>query len=277
LGIAAAVIALLCLLPIPFHIKVDGRLIPEKQQAVFAPLRGELAKLHVRSGDTVSAGQLLCEFESGELEQQATRLRGEWLTIQEQLQVAIARRGDESKKSVLADRRVLEVQSRELKRQLDLIESRIAGSTIRSPQRGTVYLVRSEEVGEISEGQPVQLGQPILRVVDPDGGYSIEVEIPDRELGYVLDALDESGENTLACRYRLHAAPEAPRQGELMSVEPCASINVDGNTVVRGTIVPGSNQERFATESGLSASIHCGRGAAGFVLFRKIIEQIRML
>ncbi|MCO8123039.1 hypothetical protein NHH03_14920 [Stieleria sp. TO1_6] len=282
-AIAIAVAALL-FLPLTVRVSADGRVVPERQHVVYAPVTGEIVRVACQPGQTVSAGQVLCEFNSHELELDASRLRGEILTVQEQLQIAATRRGDDSAGEITADRRVLEVKLQELNKQLDVVQKRREELTILSPIDGRVSMILQDDRGKISTGRPVQLGQQVIRVIDPAGGSVIELDVPDQEIGYVQRALQHRIEHAsrpatddpLRCQFRVRSQPETRYDATLGRLSETTSFDTHGRLVVVATIHPTDSTLAFAPQAGVIGWIDCDRAPAGFVLCRKLIERFRL-
>jgi len=57
---------------------------------------------------------------------------------------------------------------------------------IRAPQDGIITTWESEE--ETWGGRPVEVGQELLQIADTSGEWVLEVEVPDDDMGPVLDA-----------------------------------------------------------------------------------------
>ncbi len=69
LGGLLALLAVLCLLPLPGHTRLAGMLYPAQLQTVYAPADAYLLQSHIRPGQTVQAGQPLFAMTSPQLRQ----------------------------------------------------------------------------------------------------------------------------------------------------------------------------------------------------------------
>jgi multidrug efflux pump subunit AcrA (membrane-fusion protein) len=272
----AGLFALLMFWPTTIRIVADGRVVPRSQHVVYSPVNGEIERIDCETGTKVAAQQVLCTFSSHELDRDLSRLRGEALTVREQLRIATTRRGEDSAKEISSDRRVLEVRLRGLEQQLEQLEERQANLVVRSPIAGVVSLVAPDDLGSLAAGRPIQVGQSVIRVIDADAGYRVELEIPDEEIGYVVDAMNRQERKPVKCRFRIRSDPEVERSGELIKLEQTATPNRLGQWVVLGKVDPTDRNAKFASESGVTGWVECNRSAAGFVLFRKVIERLRI-
>lgn len=267
--------AVLMLWPMTIRIAADGHIVPRSQYVVYAPVTGQIERVECESGTHVVVDQVLCEFSSHDLDLDISRLHGEILTVREQLQIAAARRGDESAKEVSSDRRVLEIRLSELEKQLDLLTQRQAGLVIRSPIAGVVSMVIPDDLGSLTAGRPIQLGQSVIRVIDLDAGYRVELDVPDDEMGYVVTAMGRAEQHPVHCRFRFRSQPEMERTGVMTQLQATATTNQLGQLVVVGLVEPTEQEGEFAAESGVVGWIDCDRASVGFVLCRKVIERFR--
>ncbi|WP_182870360.1 biotin/lipoyl-binding protein [Rhodopirellula sp. JC639] len=277
LAAGVALLLVLCLYPITIRVAADGRIVPQTQTVVHAPVNGQIERLACESGMEVTRGQVLCEFSSHDLELEITRLGGELITVEEQLQIAATRRGDESGQDVGSDRRVLEARRDGLGRQITLLEKRRDELVVHSPVAGTVTLLMSDDdLGGLQTPRPVQRGDAVIRVINPADGYRVELDVPDREVGYVLAAIERQAVDPVECRFRLRSQPQRQRQGTLLGLAPSASLDRFGRLVVAASIQPNEHDTMFSADAGVVGWIDCNSAAAGFVLSRKVIEQLRL-
>ncbi|MCS7467875.1 hypothetical protein NZK35_14575 [Stieleria sp. ICT_E10.1] len=273
---AAVLLAFLCLYPMTIRVAADGRIVPRTQYTVYAPVTGQIQRMACESGMRVSAGQVLCEFSSHELDLQITRLRGESVAVQEQLQIAATRRGDDSSKDVASDRRVLEARREGLDRQITLLQQRQADMVVRSPIDGTVTLVTPDDGGQLQTPRPVRMGDSVIRVINQQDGYRVELDVPDQEFGYVSAAAERQDDAPIECHFRIRSEPQRQRLGTLLGLDQAASLDRFGRLVVTASIQPNDQDATFAADAGVVGWIDCNRAAAGFVLCRKVIEQLRL-
>lgn len=274
--VAAVLLVLLTCYPMTIWVAVDGRVVPQSQHVVYAPVTGQLERLECESGTHVAAGQVLCEFSSHDLDIDVTRVRGEMLTVQEQLQIATTRRGDTSSDDVASDRRVLEARLAGLTNQLAVLQRRQSELVVSSPLDGIVNVVMPNDLGAQRTPRPVERGQSIIRIINPSAGFHLEMEVPEREIGYVLDSIDHNEIDPVRCRFRIRSRPERERFGTFTGLEQAATLNRFGRLVTIASFDPDELDDDFAADSGVTGWIDCDRAPAGFVMFRTVIEQLRL-
>ena len=76
IAITGAILAM-CYVPYDFNVVADGKLQPEILDYVFAAHDGKIVNIHVEHGQNVTAGQLLAEQRSLDLEERMTQLEGQ--------------------------------------------------------------------------------------------------------------------------------------------------------------------------------------------------------
>jgi multidrug efflux pump subunit AcrA (membrane-fusion protein) len=163
-----------------------------------------------------------------------------------------------------------------LQRQYQILEQQRAELTVRSPIDGKVM---TWEIQELLESRPVARGEVLMSVADVGGPWTLELEVPDDQIGHVLRA--QEGQNArLDVSWMLAAEPGTPYQGRVESVALAAepgthAANSDGPKV-RVTVRvddPGLSHVRPGTS--VMGKIHCGRRAVGYVWFREAWETIQ--
>lgn len=274
-GICAVVVLLaLVFIPIPVQVKARGRLVPVSQHRIFASMQGEVKSVSCQPGQRVRRGELLCQLTSYDLDSRETELQGELLTTKEQLQVAISNRGD-TNAEMTSQRQVLEVRVESVQNLLAEIAERRKELTVRSPMDGIVEFLFEDESQQVSAGRPVRPGQAMFRVIDPGAGFRAELDIPDDQIGYVVSARRDNKE-PLSCVFRIRSSPHVDHTGRVIQVSNVTHITDGAQLVVRSMIEPDKAIVSEKSETGLLGWVRCRSAPAGFVLFRRVIEAIRM-
>lgn len=147
----------------PFRVSVNAVLTPQDVTQLSAPFAGTLELVAVRSGDRVEAGQVLCQFDTGEIELQAAEARAEIEALGVEIDRALATRDIGAATLAAARRDAAEAK-------LGVYEHRIAAGTVRAPADGTII------GGDLRErvGQLLPLGEPLLRFA-PEGAVRVEL------------------------------------------------------------------------------------------------------
>lgn len=154
-GFAAALAVLTLLVPWPHHFRAPGVVRAERATAVLTGAEGDVVRLHARSGDQVSAGQLLVELASPELELHERRVAAQRAEVAARLVWA-----REAQPALLAPLRArLEAVEREL---AELTERREALRVL-APHDGLWFAPRLDTL----PGLRVPRGAELGTVVDP--------------------------------------------------------------------------------------------------------------
>lgn len=285
-------LASLCLLPWPFALGAQGRLWPIEKQEVFAAVNGTLVEvLEPDSTDSlVEAGAVLAQMSNHELQLQLERLTGELAKIEVQIsnlnhQQLEKARGN-NREQERRDRFYLETElakamalRESIREELAIAESQVAALTIRSPIAGQLidWQVRRQLLG-----RPVNRGDRLLSVVPPDTEFEVELLLPEKKVGHLLEAMRADAE-PLTVRFTLASQPERPLAGRIHEVDQVlAPHDNEGNSLrilVRFDNPPSDDALRLAAplRSGtrVTARIECGTQPLGYVLFHELIELVR--
>lgn len=182
-------------------IQANGR-IEGDQVMVAAKFGGRLARLEVREGDTVTAGQVVVRLDDSQVRARVSQARAAVTALEAQVRAAAsreqqARRDAERYRGLRAEGTVsvyeleqaelslslasdqsaqAQAQERNARAVLAEAESVLADLTLPAPISGTV-ITRMADVGEVVGG-----GAPLLAIVDLDRLY-LKVYVPEVEIG----------------------------------------------------------------------------------------------
>lgn len=275
-GIVIASIAatVLALLPVPLKIPAEGRIMAQQHRRLFAPADGSVIQLPVTNGQSVRAGDPIMVLRSDTLDADQKQLEGELATAQTRLSSLLASRsrssGDGREKTLSADEQVLRTQIKGLQQRLELVHAQQAKLTLTSPINGQVDRWNLQQT---LSARPVQRGQYLVDVYSPKQGWSIELEIPDKNIGYVIAANKNA---PCRCTFRLRANPDVVYDGTIDQIAEASQINASGRSVVRVTFpYELTDDTAFRIGSTVNAQVHAGRRSLGFVWFRGLIEWAR--
>jgi len=268
--------AALVLVPAELRIEAPGRLMPIERRGVYAPADAIVSELLIRDGAAVAAGQPLLRLVAPDLELEWSRLQGELQTAAARLDAVQARR-----KLKLQDRTIdtslLSIEEEELKatadglrRQLDVVRQQRDRLTVASPLAGRAARWDLEQV---LQSLPVRHGQLLLDVYNPDGPWRLELDVSDDVSGYVRQA---AAHGPPAVDYVLQTDPATIHSGVLESLNAATDLNARKELTVRGIVpVPEGQIAHPRRGATVTARIHCGRRALGFVWFRELIEFVQ--
>jgi len=268
-------IAVLWLLPAPLRIPVPGRILAAKSQRLYAPAEGIVEEVLVEDGQTVQAGTPLVRLRSPKLDLQQQTLEGALSTARAKLDSLLVTRRDHSgsgdaRTGGSAEEKVLRTEIAGLESQLELIERQQSELLVCSPLSGRVD---RWDLQSALSARPVALGQYLMAVVSNSEGWQVELEIADRNLGYVLRGIEQDQDRVT---YRVRSDPQRVYEGEIEWIAAGADVASDGRSVVLAR-VPLAKEQAGQVHNGatVSAEVHCGQRPVGFVMFRSVIQWWR--
>ncbi|HEX5104954.1 MAG TPA: HlyD family efflux transporter periplasmic adaptor subunit, partial [Pirellulaceae bacterium] len=227
-------IAALALVPTDFEVAARGKLQPAERREVFAPLDGVVAQVAVRHGELVEAGSILAELTNTDLELQLASLIGRQTTNAERLaalqRALLDTRNGMSRLTAAEENRLagemleLRQEAESIERELALVRQKQQQLTIVAPQRGQVVTWKVED---LLLHRPVQRGQGLLTLANPDGPWELELYLPERRIKHV------QAQSQLDATFALASHPGQTFRGRVVEIEQSAEVRGDeGNTVL---------------------------------------------
>ena len=278
-GLLGGLVAFLCLFPYSFSLGAKGALVPELQHEVYAPLDGTLTSVNVSdTGDSlVQQGDLLAELSSPELELEINDLQG-------QLDQSLKERGfAETQKTRAkepadkasyafqysrADQRITNLKQ-ELKHKLAQREK----LKVRAPLGGQVV---NWQVRQNLLRRPVRFGQHLMTIVPPDTQWLLELEMPERRLTHLAEAMKEADE-PLKVTFALLSWPGKEFEGELISMDQKLDVYSDeGNSSLVRVVFSNSDipPELLRAGTRVTGKVQCGTRSIGYSMFYELIETV---
>lgn len=270
-----ALVAGLTFVPADFDLAARGTLQPAARQDVFARHDGVVTEVAVRHGDVVTAGQALVRQKNTDLEVTLADLEGRRATTQKQLVTTQRAKHDSrlapDEQNRLAGEIMQHAQMLEsIDHELALLRQKQEDLIVRSPRRGQVS---TWQVREQLEHRPVQAGQTLLSLADPDGDWELELLLPERRRGHFAAA---AATGPLGVVFRLSTHPEQSFRGRVTEVHSLAEEHGEDGHVVRVRVAI-DRRELPELHHGTSvlARVQCGRRALGYVWFHDFWEAVQ--
>lgn len=252
-GLLALVAALA--LPLPWRVSAPARLEGSVQRAVTAASDGFLQQANVRPGDRVSAGQVLAQLSSQDLELERKRRESELAQHENGYRAALAR--NDRTQMVVSQSRAAEAQAL-----LALAETQLERSRLVAPFDGIVIK------GDLTQnlGAPVQKGE-VLLVLSPGESFRLIVEVDESDIAAVRPG--QRGQLALAAR------PEQPLRFTTRRIVPVASA-AEGRNFFE--VEAGLDEAQGQLRPGLSgvAKIEVGQRSLGWLLFHRAVAWLRL-
>lgn len=287
IAISIAVLALLvwlCVWPAEFWLTGKGTLQPTTKREVFAGVDGVVVEVPVKHGDMVEAGQVLATMRNTDLEVNITDITGQRTSTLEEIRSVERSLLDEKRISDIAEKNRLTGQRLQLKKtyeslgaQLKLLYQKREQLQVKSPIKGQVvtWQVRDQLIH-----RPVQRGQILMTIADPDDQWELEVNMPENRMGYIAEAQKDLKKEDLDVEYILATSPGTSYEGKVKEVHENAQVRgEEGNTVqMRVTIdktkllEDGHDLRPGAT---VTTKVYCGRAPIGYVWLHDLIAFIQ--
>ena len=256
-GVLMSIAALLCLillLPLPYHVSADLELQPVKRRFVAVPFDGPLDTAHVRPGDVVQKGQLLAKINPREIEYELAGIRAE------------LNRATQEKKGMMvshdfAGGRIAALEQERLRLQSDLLQYRHDNLEIRSPIVGIVVTGDWKQ----SEGMPLSRGETLFEIA-PLGRVLVELAISESDIAHVREGMDVG--------FYVHAIPHRTLNAKVASIRPSAELRNQDNVFICEVMIEDSDNVLRPGMHG-RARISSDRHPLGWNLFHKAYYGLR--
>jgi hypothetical protein len=274
-GLAA--LGLWLAMPTDFDVSVEGRLTPVERRYVFAPSDGVVAAIDVKHDQSVAAGQPLIQLRDPELDVDRERIAGQLEELRSKRNALQVLRARGSRGSDLSPGE-LSVQEEELsaavqgaEKQLALIRQQEEQLKVVSPIAGTID---RWDLAEALTARPVVRGQHLLDVLDVAGPWQLDLQIPDKVAGHVLQA--HATDAALPITFFLRTEPGAQHQAKLSSLGDRTELDEHNHLIVRAK-APLTAEDSIPRRAGASviARIHCGRRARAYAWFHEVWEYLQ--
>jgi len=274
------VLAGLWLIPWEYRVEGKGRAMPVTQYEIFAPWDADVDRILVESGQHVQSGELLLILQNKELQAEEVSLANELLekrklasALTQQQHIARRKNDAEELSRLEADFVKAKIEAAGVESQLQRVRERIVQLRILAPAAG---IVTTFQLKQILQNRPVQRGELLLQLMQPDGAWRLELEIPEYRLGHVLRALDQVPARTLDVDYVLATAVETSLQGRLDEIATRSNESQSEGTIVEAFVQINPRELPHQTIGAeVIAKVHCGKKSLFYVLFGDVIEFLQ--
>lgn len=267
-----------------FEIAAKGRLQPAERREVFAGIDGIVAAVPVRHGQHVQPGQVLAEMQNNDLEQQLASLIGRQNTNHEQM-AALQRamldtsasnsRLEPGEENRMAGQLLeLRQEAENLQRELELFRAKQQELVVVAEQAGQVI---TWKVDELLLRRPVQRGQVLMTLANPQGPWELELYVPERRMKHVAAATrlqpGEADRQPLEVVFMLSSHPGEEFHGRVVEIEQTAEVRgEEGNTVLVRVAIDRNELPPLHDQVSVTAKLYCGKSSIGYAWFCDLIE-----
>jgi biotin carboxyl carrier protein len=278
----APVIAFLALAPMTLRLEAKGQMVPIERQMVYAAHTGKIIELRARPGDRVEKGQELLFIEDLDTQLQIDQLAIKIGAAEQRLahlSEQIGKKASSEERSTLVKERIQ--QQYELGKAT--IERDILLQMSRSPRKAPVFApltgkVVTFDAHEQLLGKTVKPGDPLLRIAAVHGGWEIELQIPERNVGPMRAGLFASEAGYVEVDLLLASQPHRTYKGRLYKEGLGGETKVLDNAVVLPARVRVVDEdlirqiETFPVGLEVRSKVHCGPSSVGAVWFHELWE-----
>lgn len=291
IAVSAAIvlfILFLCFWQIDFNLNADGRLRPVIRRNVYAFEPGLVSEVLVRHKQEIEEHEMLVQMTSNDLSAQIAKVQGErdemWQRV-ETLQSTVQRRGLPSSEiqKAQSDLKQSVISLKSLDVQLKLLDKREKLLQVISPIEGQVS---TWDVFRKLNQRTVQPGQLLMTISEPAGPWELELYVGDNRMGHIDHWRAENKEKWAADQteqrvtYVLASDPETTLEGTVEEIQMSAVPRKEhGNTVLFRVKIDKQDIDASELTEGttVTAKIHCGRAAIGYVWFHDALDWCRKL
>jgi hypothetical protein len=296
-AVVVGLVAAMVYVPYPLKMEAAGQLLPRERRWLYSPVPGQVVRFEqgVQPGGAVAEGQALVQMYDTQLELKLVELaheiagaRDEIAALAVQLNTAKTeadRAGfaaEKRQKEFLRDRKLAELKA--LRERTHADEARPGHFWLTAPLAGTVL---DWDFREKLTHRSVRPSDPLLRIGDRDRGWEVELKIPHRHVGQVLEAFaggDAAAELDVdllvlsaptrvfkgkLARQQLAAAASPDRDGDGAEPVVRAAVRLDGPDIAEADRIP---RDLLVSGTEVHAKIRCGDCRLGYGLFYGVWE-----
>jgi len=260
LGIGAAVVALIALIPVRLSALAPAEITPLRPIPVTSPVEGVVREIVVKPNEVVKADQLLAVLDD-------TSIRNRLELASKALDIARAdlQRATFKSFSDEASRLELQVLSARMQEkgaEAAFLQELLGKSKLYAPQGGLAIFPGQEEW----RGRPVQVGERVMLIADPSV-IDVTIYLPPED----AVELEPGGEVNLI----LHVDPLSSLDATIERASYEATLSPDGTLayIVRARLRSGQGLPRIGLRG--TAKIYAGRVTLGYYLLRKPLAFVR--
>jgi multidrug resistance efflux pump len=243
-----ALMVLGLLSPVPYYPTRDCIVEPETRQIVSSPLAGRIMTCEVRTGDTVSKGQLLARLDDEQIQREYVSAQAELERASKKFNSSLALRAQGE--AGLAKMDILRAEAK-----VENLKSQLSRTEVRASTAGIV----TQGDWHKNLGMPVTLGQSLFEIAQLST-LTAEVHLTAEDLGQI-----RVGDKVAI---RSDATGRDSFYGTIGRIEPRATVKDDQAYFTADVIIEDS-QQRLRPGMKASAQVSAGWRSIGWLLFSR--------
>lgn len=273
-GLTALTLAMI-FVPADFRMTCDGTLLPAARRNVFANISGVVKEVLVDHGQTVVKGQPLVRLENIDLAQQIETAVGRVEELTAVIRNARTSMSDKRNQEEPRNENIsaLKAQLNSVKRELRLLREKEKRLTVVSPINGSVV---TYDIRDILNDRPVERVETLMEIADLSGKWQLELNLPDRKIGHVMQAFEANQGRPLDVEFILAAEPGKTLRGKLIEIGQSTEILPEkGQHLKLKVALADRTLDIKQLRSGVNAYIDCGECALGYSWFHPVWEFLQ--
>ena len=274
------------IIPADFKVRCEGYLVFDQTMEFYSKGEGNVIELNVFDGKPVKRGDVLLVQQNHDVSMESARLTAEIARKQAEVddfndsrtRSYLSIEESESETSAILTQRVvqLEVELKDLNRQLNLVQQEMGQLQVTAPFDGVVAGWKTERR---LLGRPLEKGTHLFSLIPSDASFKLELRVPDQRAGYVQTAWLRSSEKdeTLPVIYRLASAPGENRTATVNYVSPAMERDEHiGYSLpiyaMADNEIPESERK---SKTAVLAKVICGRRSFAWCKSYEVIDWVR--
>jgi len=293
------VVGMLFFCPYPLKMDAKGQLLPVERRWVYSPVEGQVVRFAegIETGKAVAENQSLILLYDVQLETKIVQLAAEVRAAQQDVE-ALGKQfstapteadrlrisSEKKQKEAIRDKKFWELRT--LRERTHADAAKPGYFWLKSPLRGTVL---NADFKETLTNRQVKPSEPLLRIGDKDRAWDVELKIPQKHMGHIVQAFAAVEGHELDVDLLVLSEPTRIYKGKLSrdrlageatphkeethanEAEPVvlAGVRIDGDDIAEEDRIP---SDLLITGTEVHAKVRCGQAALGYSLFHGVWE-----
>lgn len=240
-----------------YVVRVPCEVVAENVTEIAAPFAGRIISAHVQPGDTITAGQILLEFDTQDIASERRKALAAYEIAQMELAMAVAAK-DATTAGQARSRSMSAAAS------IDMLDERLRKAVVVAPRDGIVL------DGELAPrvGETVQIGSSLIRIADHNS-IAVEMRFPESDVTHV--AIEQAGEFIISSR------PSESYPCQIRRIDPSAEV-IEGQNIFKAKATPLDPETTQKLRPGMRglASVNTGSQPVWWVWLHGTINWVRL-